>query len=146
MKLFLDTNILVRYFLSKPSLHHEQCVELIKHIQSTHIHPYISNIVVLELQYVLLKTYDQPKSTVTDYLAKTLHLRNLTLIEHTNTLLALKYYRTHNIKFGDCLIATQVPKGVALCTYDTDFTKIPSISVTTPAEILKSIASSSNKS
>lgn len=38
---------------------------------------------------------------------------------------------------GDCLIATQVPKGAVLCTYDSEFEKIPDFSTMTLAVVLK---------
>lgn len=119
---------------------HDQCVKLMQLIQLGKISPYTSSVVIAELQYTLLKTYHQTKKTVIYYIEKALQLRNLSLIEIANTHKALSYYKNVNIKFGDCLIATQVPKGVTLCTYDTEFAKIPSLKIATPEEALKQLA------
>jgi len=42
----------------------------------------------------------------------------------------------YKVKYGDCLIATQIPKGVTLVSYDKDFDKL-GVGRKEPAELLK---------
>jgi predicted nucleic-acid-binding protein len=94
--------------------------------------PYISNVVVLEIIFVLTKVYKFPKDKVVGAVNEILNMRNLTLIEKTNTKKALKLFGKYNIKYGDALIAAQVSPRINLLTYDKDFAKISSLSVTNP--------------
>lgn len=64
-------------------------------------------------------------------------MRQLTLIETTNTKTALGLLKKYRIKYGDCLIATQVPPKAILVTYDEDFAKIPGLKSQKPDEIIK---------
>lgn len=139
MKIFLDTNVLLHYFLADEPPKHADCVKLIGAIQSATLTPYTSNIVLLEYQYVITKTYGQTKSSVLEDFADILSLRGLVLIDKTDTRKALSYYHKFHLKFGDCFIATQVSTSITLCTYDADFAKIPSLKIATPADILNAI-------
>ena len=64
--------------------------------------------------------------------------RNLTLIEKTNWRQAIELYQQHNIKLADCLIASQLAKGVILCTYDQDFKRLKEVASVTPDQVIKS--------
>lgn len=98
--------------------------------------PYTSNIVLLEIVFILTRQYKFPKNDVRKDLEKLINLRNLTLIETADTKDAVRLFGNTNIKFSDCYISTQIPTGVTLVTYDKDFKKISSISAKTPAEVL----------
>ena len=136
MKLFLDTNVFLRFFVTESSYFNQECVQLIGFIKNGLIIPYTSNIVLLEFHYVLLKTYKQPKRIIIRDINSILNLRNLYLIENADFKKAMKYYRNHNIKFGDCLIASQIPQNCLLCTYDKDFAKIPGLNIVTPSQVI----------
>ncbi len=134
--IFLDTNLFIRFLVKNNGQQHKECVKLVEKISSGNFHPYTSNIVIAEILHVLIRIYKQPKKIVLKKIDKLLTMRNLTVIEKTNTLLALNFFHRYNLKYGDCLIATQVPAGVTLVTYDRDFQKISSISAKTPKEVL----------
>lgn len=139
MKLFFDTNIFLRFFITESPRFNQECIQLIDFVKRGVIAPYTSNVVLLEFQCVLLKTYKQPKQTIIRDINSILDLRNLHLIENTDFKKAIKYYQNHNVKFGDCLIATQIPPNCHLCTYDEDFRKISSLSIITPAQAIKKL-------
>jgi predicted nucleic acid-binding protein len=92
--------------------------------------------VIAEFLFVLIKQYKYPKIKVIDAAISFLNLRNMTLIESGDTSLALKLYHQYSIKYGDCLIATQVPEKATLVTYDQDFGKIPGLKSQKPEAIL----------
>ncbi len=135
-KIFLETSVFIRYFTADDEKKFADCVHLLETIEKAGtLRPYTSNIVILEILFVLTRVYKFPKKEVLEGIQKILDIRNLTLIEKADTLAALEFYKKHNIKFGDCLIATQIPTGVKLVSYDEEFEKIK-IPVLTPVEFL----------
>ena len=135
-KIFLDTSIFIRYFTADDEKKFRDCVKLLKTIEKEgKIRPYTSNIVMLEVLFVLTRVYKFSKKDELDGVQKILNLRNLTLIDKTDTERALKLYKKHNIKYADCLIASQLPSGIKLITYDEEFSKLKALSVSTPTEV-----------
>jgi predicted nucleic-acid-binding protein len=133
---FLDPNIVLRFLIDEHTIQHRECVRCFVAITDGLIRPYTSNIVIAEIHYVLIKLYKQPKASVVESIETLLKVRNISIIEKSDTPQAIAWYKVLNLKFGDCLIATQVPKGVTLLTYDRDFEKIPSLVAKTPGEFL----------
>lgn len=141
-QIFIDTNIFLRYLVDDRSLQHKESIALIEACESGKFRPYTSSVVISELIFVLTKLYKLPKKEVVGSIDKLLLIRNLTLIDKTNTPTALAFYRKFNVKFGDCLIASQIPSPAALITYDRDFSKFKLELFATPAEILSTLKSS----
>lgn len=135
MKAFIETSIFIRFFAKDDEKKYEECVKLFNFIKEGKLTPYVSNIVILEILFVLTRLYKFTRSEVAKDLRRILLLRNITLIEKTNSKEALFLWEKHNIKYGDCLIATQIPKNTTIVTYDADFSKISSLSSKTPGEI-----------
>lgn len=135
-KIFLDTNVFLRFFVADAKKQHEECVFLMSQVQLGKFYPYTSGFVIAELNYVLTKIYGYKKPEVLGAITRLLEIRNLTLVERVDTRKALGLYKKHNIKFGDCFIAAQVPKNVKLVTYDSDFSKIKSLVTVTPADLI----------
>lgn len=134
-KIFLDSNVWIRYFL-RDNNQFEEVKNLITAIEEGKFSPYTSAIVLLEICFVLQRYYKYPKNNLESYLRAVLKLRNLTLIEKTDTDKALLYFHEHNIKFSDCLIASQIPKDMTLVTFDKEFDKIRGLSSKAPAKLL----------
>ena len=91
----------------------------------------------MEILFVLTKTYGFSKESVLDDMNTLMSLRNLTVIEKSDTKKALALYKKMNIKYLDCLIATQVPKNSRILTYDEEFSKIKTLKSATPADLLQ---------
>lgn len=136
-KLFLDTNIFLRFMVPENQTSFSECAKIGELAEKGQIIPYVSSIVIQEIIYTLLRTYKFSRQEVLKKLPLVFELRNLTMIEKTDTLKAFKLYAKYNIKFGDCLIAAQIPKNLTICTYDLDFQKIPGLLTQTPSEICK---------
>lgn len=135
-KVFLETSLFIRYLTHDDEEKYRECTLFLARIESGELTPYLSNIVILEIIFVLTRVYKFSKQRVFDAIGKILKIRNLTLIEKTDTRIAMRLFDDFNIKYTDCLIATQIPKGIVLVTYDADFRKIPSLSVKTAGEIV----------
>lgn len=135
-KVFIETSVLMRFLTADDTRKFQDCLTLFEKIEQGQIRPYTSNMVILEALFLLTKLYKFPKAKVLTDLHKVLTLRNLTLIEKTDTRVALNLFAKFNIKYADCLIATQVPKTITLLTYDEDFKKLTGFKISTPAEVI----------
>lgn len=136
-KLFLDTNVILRFFLRDNENQYQNVYNLLAKIEEGKFRPYTSSIVFLELNYVAKKIYKLSVDEVLDYMEAVKKMRGMTIIEKTDADRAINLYRKYRIKLGDCFIATQLPKEAILVTYDEDFKKIKEISPQTPDEILQ---------
>lgn len=123
-KIFLDTNIWLRFFTGDNSEQSKACRELFTKIESGKYLPYCSNIVLLEIAYTLKTFYNLTHLQISHYLETLFKTRNLTILEKTNSYEAFKLHKRTKIKFTDCLIATQIKPGMTLLTYDHDFLKL----------------------
>lgn len=135
-KIFLETSFFIRYFTADNPKKFKDCLKLLEYVENGSLRPYSSNIVIFEIFFVLTRIYKFSTSEVVDSIKKIIAIRNLTLIETTNTKDALKLHEKYQVKYPDCLIATQVPQGAKLVTYDEDFSKIGTLLPTTPADLL----------
>ena len=136
-KVFLDTNIFLRFFLRDNESQYQNVCKLFAKIEEGNFKPYTSSIVFLELNYVTRKIYKLPIDEVLDYIEAVRKMRGITVIEKTDSSKAINHYKEYKIKLGDCFIAAQIPKGAILATYDADFKKIKEIQSQTPDEILQ---------
>ncbi|MBI4035635.1 PIN domain-containing protein [Candidatus Daviesbacteria bacterium] len=138
MKIFLDTNFLLRLFLEDNNQQFEDCHKLISQIEAGQFSVYTSGIVFLEMSYVLKSVYKIPYQEIIKILDSTFEIRGITIVEKTNTKQALANYKKYGIKFTDCLIASQLSKDTILITFDEEFSKIKEIVVKKPQQILDS--------
>lgn len=141
MKVLLDTNIFLRFYVKEDAVTHQECIHLLNVCNQGSHRPYTSNIVISEVIYVLSRLYKFPKNEVLAAVEDLLNLRNLTIIEKTDTPKAIELYKKYNLKIGDCLIATQVPAGVVFCSYDADFHKLSELQILTPRQLINKVPS-----
>lgn len=136
MAIFLDANVLLRYLVADHHEPFEDCRALLANVQEGAMRPYVSSIVLLEVAYVLSSVYKVSRSAIVKDIATILELRGLVIVEETHFRDAFVLHQKTGVKLADCLIATQVSKGVTLVTYDRDFAKLPGITVKTPRDIV----------
>ncbi len=136
-RIFIDTSVFIRLFTRDLKRESEDCEKLISEIEKGNLLGYISNIVLLEIFFVLTRIYKFKKEVVGRILKSVLKIRNITLIEKTNSRNALKLLDQFKIKYADCLIADQVPQNAILVTYDSEFRKIKRLKLATPGQIIK---------
>lgn len=132
VKIFVETSVFMRFLTADDPQKFKDCVVFFEKIEQGKIRPYTSNIVILEILFLLTKLYKFPKAKVLRDLNQILSLRNITLIEKADTRRALKMFGQHNIKYADCLIITQIPPKTTLVTYDEDFAKLKAVKTATP--------------
>lgn len=135
-KIFIETSVFICFLTRDDEKKYQECVKLFEKISRGKTLPYTSNTVIAEIIFILDRHYNFPKNKILTAIDKLLILRNLTLIEKTDTKQALRFFAKYNIKYGDALIAAQVPTPITLLTYDKDFIKIPSLATATPQSFL----------
>ena len=135
--IFIDSNIFLRYFVPDNEEKYSHCVSLFTLIDKGVLRPYTSPIILLECYFVLTRQYKFSNDRVQSALMEIAAIRNITMVNAIDTQKALKLWQKTGVKFADCLIATQVRKGVTLCTYDTEFRKIPGLLITDPSKAIK---------
>lgn len=123
-KLFIDTNIWLRFLVKDESEQHQASAKLIEQIEQGVYQPYTSSWVMMELFFVLTKLYAHQPLPAQTIIKQILTTRSLTLIEKTSLSAAISLSQQTKVKLADCLIATQIPTGIMLVTYDHDFTKL----------------------
>ncbi|HEY4521095.1 MAG TPA: PIN domain-containing protein [Candidatus Paceibacterota bacterium] len=133
---FIDTNVILRFFVRDNERMYNECKAFFGRIEKGEIRAYTSAIVLLELAYVLLRTYRYSRAEAATVLSRIFSLRNLALVERTNARSALELWKQHGIKYGDCLIASQIPKNSVLVTYDAEFKKIEGLRAMTPDQFV----------
>ena len=133
-KVFIDTSVFIRFLTFDDKQKAQECEQFFKQVEQGKLRPYISNIVILEIQFVLTRLYSFPKNKVLLDIGNLIALRNLTIVEKTDTKKALSLHKKINVKYPDCLISTQIPKDTKVVTYDEDFSKIPGIFVAKPVD------------
>ena len=136
VKVFVETSVFMRFLTADDLQKFKDCVAFFEKIEQGKIRPYTSNIIILEILFLLTKLYKFPKSKVLQDIGQILNLRNITLVEKTDTRKALKMFSQYNIKYADCLITTQIPPKTTLVTYDEDFAKLKMLKTTNPKEII----------
>lgn len=136
MKIFIDTNLWVRFFIQDVQAQYEITKSLLSKVEVGELKVYTSTIVLLELQYVLQKLYKLSLEGLIEVFEVIKRLRGITIIDKTDFDLALKFYKQYRIKFTDCLIASQLPEDTILVSFDEELSKIKEVVVKKPQEVL----------
>lgn len=137
MRLFFDTNVWVRYFIGDNKKVRDDCIALFKAADQGKIKLYLSTIVLLEIYWVLQSVYGKTKAQSADIIESVAGTRGLVIIERTLFRQAFDIHKKTGVKLADCLIATQVGKGIMLVTYDREFRKLPGLTVVEPGDVLR---------
>ena len=136
-KIFIDTNVWLRFLLQDVKEQGEDCIRLMKLVEAGQFRPYTSAIVLLELQYVLTVVYKIARRAVIEDIGTILETRGLVLLEKTNLKKAFALYRQAKTKLADCLIATALPDKMILCSYDREFKNFKDLEVKTPGDLVQ---------
>lgn len=131
-KVFIDTNVWLRYFLQDDQKQFLQTVQFFNEIEASKYKPYTSTIVLMEIYFVLKSLYKKRNEQVIHVFDIIHSLRNITILEKTQWDVALELLKETNVKLSDCLIASQIPSDMTLISYDQDFKKFKNLKQQTP--------------
>lgn len=102
MKLYLDTNYLLRYFTNDLPDQAEVARRIVNKSKKIIIPP----IIIAETVYFLIKQYQLDKNLVCNQVSEFIQLPQIQVSSHV--LNALQYYRQYSISFYDSLLLARV--------------------------------------
>ena len=125
-KVFLDTNIFLRFFVDSKTKQHQECVQLFELVEGGKVRGVICSVVVMEIYFTLKSFYKFSHNKCKEILQQVLSLNHLKIIDNFDYLKALELFGNKNVKFADCLIASLkvFEKDTAIVSYDKDFDKL----------------------
>ncbi len=124
VRVFVDTNVLVRYVIQDDVRKFEQVSSFFEAVSRGEVTLYLSSVVLLEMAFVLKSVYKKDTELIMTVVKKIAKTRGCVVVDRTNLKLALGYLNKYKVKFSDCLIASSIPKGVKVFSYDDDFRKM----------------------
>lgn len=122
MKLkFVDTNIFLEALVRTGSKS-DQCLKL---LEDKNAQLWTTEIVIVEVEWVLRSAYQIPKPKIIDSLKRILNLENLQIENQTEIAQAIGTFEEINVEFTDCLnFVKMIEKGVEEAySFDRDFEK-----------------------
>ncbi|MBI3955210.1 PIN domain-containing protein [Candidatus Gottesmanbacteria bacterium] len=118
-KVFLDTNIFLRYFTRDSEDMYQATENILKLCEGGMLQIATSTIVLTEIIYTLKSFYKLGNSEIFKHLDSILRIKNIILIEKTYFNKSYQLLKKDpSAKISDCLIITQVPLNYLLCSFD----------------------------
>ncbi len=124
MRIFLDTNIFLRYFTQDNQKMYDSVAMILDLSEKSELRIATSTVVLTEIMFTLRSLYGLSKQDIDKHVDSILEIKNLLLIDQTQFLQAYSLHKTSGEKISDCLITTQVPSQYHLCSFDKDLRKI----------------------
>ncbi len=128
---FLDTNIFLRHLTNDDPDKAQACLDLIRSIEQGEATAWTSELVVVELVFVLSnkKTYGLSRETVRDILLPRINLPGLKITHKRLYGRVFELYTSYPIDYVDAYhIALIEARGEPeLYSYDTDFDQVPGV-------------------
>jgi predicted nucleic acid-binding protein len=130
----VDTNLIVRFLTGEPEKQAARAKALFAAHDAGELGLRVIPLVVAEVVFVLSgKIYGYERDEVVDALIPFLQSPSLDVEKRDVVLLALELYREYPIDFVDaCLAAEARLAGHAVASFDTDFQKIPKLTIKHP--------------
>ena len=124
---FLDTNIFLRPIVKDSPKATQDCKELFQRIKAGKIDAFTSNLVLIEIHWVLKRFYQMQKGDLLKILRGIYKLKHLKIENRENLGKAIESYEKHNVKLVDAVIASHpgiLNKEIIVISYDKDFDKL----------------------
>lgn len=125
--LLIDSNIFLRVFVRDHEEKWQDCMKVIRAITEKRLQAYIPLLVVIEVQFVLDSFYRFEKNRIVEAIESMKAIKNLQFTDDISLENATDLFKTHNVKFTDCLLASskRIQEGnAAIVSYDRDFDKL----------------------
>lgn len=123
----VDTNVLVRFLVRDDEVQFEKARKLIRREVAAGRRVFVSQLVLLETEWVLRSSYGLPKNQIVDTLSRLLDTTDVRFEEEPVIEEALFIWRDVAADFADCLIGTQNRRlGCrATATFDVKASRLP---------------------
>ncbi|MFI4940077.1 MAG: PIN domain-containing protein [Burkholderiales bacterium] len=123
----VDTNVLVRFLVRDDEAQFEKARKLIKREVAAGRRVFVSQLVLLETEWVLRSRYSLPKNSIIETISSLLDATDVRLEDEPAIEEALFSWRDANADFADCLIGAQNRRlGCrATATFDVKASRLP---------------------
>lgn len=129
MKIYVDTNIFLRFLLADNPKQSPSTKRLFKQAEENKLKLITHSIIIAEIIWTLDSFYKQPKKEIVKKLKKILSLKALEVIDREALISALSLYEDKNMDFIDAFSAAWMKKQIIsqIYSFDRDFDKIEGI-------------------
>lgn len=123
----LDTNVLVRFLVRDDEAQFDRSRKLIKREVSAGRPVFVSQLVLLETEWVLRSRYGLAKTEIVETVSRLLDAADIQFEDEPSIEAALFVWKDSNAGFADCLIGTRNKRlgCSATATFDTRASKLP---------------------
>ena len=139
-KILIDTNVWLIFFLQREKERFEWSKKLIELVEEGKVKPYTSAILLLEINYVLLKIYGLSLSKTDKIIKGILETRNLVVINKTDFKRAFKWHKKYNVKLPDCLISSSLSEDCCLTTWDKELKRLKFLQIKSLKEVIEKLS------
>lgn len=125
-RVYADTNIFIRFLTNNPPKQAERVRNVFERLEAKRLELFVSDIVVVEIAYVLESVYEQARTEVSKKLIAIAELENVVIENRSLVLEAINIYREKGLDFTDAYLAAHMKKAGCknICTFDSDFKKL----------------------
>ncbi len=123
---FIDSNVFLRVLIKEDGKSFSDCYKLMSLIENKTISAVTSDLVLAEINWVLESYYKFAKAQVVSALEGIVSLKGLSIKSNSDSIQAIEFYKKHNVKFIDALIASDkiFNSNAIIVSYDRDFDKL----------------------
>jgi len=134
MKLFVDTNVFLRFFLNDHKTQSPAARKMFNEAKKRKVNLVTNCLIIAEIIFTLDSVYKFPKREIIEKIQAVLLFDGLEILEKNILLQAISFYEKKNIDFIDAFVAAFVIKNkMGVCSFDHDYDKIKEIKRINPA-------------
>lgn len=121
----IDTNVILRYLLADHEALHEKACAIINPLQLGEANGTVTEGVLIECVYVMLKVYAVPRALIASQLRAVLSYPGLYQTDSDHYILALEIFANHNVDIVDALLYTRSQRDKCeIKSFDKDIKKL----------------------
>ncbi len=127
--IFIDSNVILRFILNDDPKLSPKAAKIFRKIEKENINVFLSEVIVAEIVYVLLKVYKLKRKDIKEKLLKIFTLDNISIEDKAIFPSIFEIFVSKNIDFEDAyqVALMQKKKVKQIYSFDEDFDKIPQI-------------------
>ncbi|MEB4592245.1 PIN domain-containing protein [Candidatus Thiothrix sp. Deng01] len=121
----VDTNVILRYLLADNEALYQRACTILDPLQRGETQGTVTEGVLIECVYVLLKVYEIPRALIADKLSAMLSYTGLYQAQYDHHIQALEIFAEHNVDIVDALLFTRSQQeGSSIQSFDKDIRKL----------------------
>lgn len=116
----IDTNIVIRFLTKDNEKMSEASAEIFKKIESGEIKAKITESVIAEIVYVIMKIYKKDRHFIADTQKKILSLKGIVNRDKTQLIKALNIYANQKVDIVDAILLAHSKQCLGVLSFDKD--------------------------